>query len=255
MPDDYAQTYDQTSSHFKDYVQEARFLHDLIRRLRPRAQTLIDIACGTGTHLLELARRGFHCIGVDIDPGMLAVARDKARDQGLTVRLVAGDMRDFFLKAAADIAINMFYSFHNVLYTAAEQIRCLKAIRRVLNPRGLLLMELLPEENNLRLYPPGQVFEVSRTPREDGAVLRVYSESRILDREMKEVIFTYETLKGDLVIHRERHVSPFRRMYLEDLEPLLAQGGFRILERFGDCDLRAPFTGESRKLVLAAEKW
>jgi SAM-dependent methyltransferase len=253
LPDDYAQTYDQTFSPFKDYSREALFLRDVIQRCRPHARALLDLACGTATHLLELSRMGFDCIGVDIDPEILEVARRKARDLGLTVKLVIGDMRDFRLAVTVDAAVNMFYSFHNVLYSEAEQLRCLQAIHRALNPHGLLIMELLPEENNLRLYPPGQVFEVCQTPQEDGTVLRVTSENRILDREMKEVIFSYQTLKDDKVIDSERLISPFRRMYLGELEPLLARGGFRILERFGDCDFQVPFTAESRKLVLAAE--
>lgn len=253
MADDYARTYDQTFSLFKDYSREARFLRDVIRRWRPKARSLLDVACGTATHLLELARMGYECTGLDLDPAILEVARSKIEQQGLTVSLIKGDMRDFQLAGPVDVAINMFYSFHNVLYHENDQLNCLRSIHRALNPRGLLIMEVLPEENNLRLYPPGQVFEVSQRFQADGTVLRVLSENRILDREMKEVIFTFQTLKDGRVIKTKQMVSPFRRLYLKGLEQLLVQSGFRLLERFGDCDLKTPFTPESRKLVAVAE--
>jgi len=253
LSENYARTYDQTFALFKDYPREALFLRDVIRHWRPEARSILDVACGTATHLLELARMGFDCIGLDLDPEILKVAREKARRRGLTIRLVQGDMRDFRLQNPVDVAINMFYSFHKVLDHEAEQVGCLKSIHRALNPLGILIMEVLPEENNLRLYPPGQVFEVCQTSQADGTILRILSENRILNAEMKEVIFTFKTLKDGQVVKIKEMISPFRRLYWRDLEGLLARTGFRPLQRLGDCDLGSPFTEDSPKLVVVAE--
>jgi SAM-dependent methyltransferase len=40
--------------------------------------SVLDAGCGTGRVAIELARRGLDVVGVDLDPGMLAVARRKA---------------------------------------------------------------------------------------------------------------------------------------------------------------------------------
>ncbi|MGE3541597.1 MAG: class I SAM-dependent methyltransferase [Candidatus Tectimicrobiota bacterium] len=40
--------------------------------------SVLDAGCGTGRVAIELARRGFEVLGVDLDPEMLAVARHKA---------------------------------------------------------------------------------------------------------------------------------------------------------------------------------
>lgn len=253
LSDDRARTYDQTSSLFKDYSREARFLEEVVRRWRPGARSLLDVACGTGAHLLDLARLGFDCTGLDLNPAVLEVARAKFQQQGLPVRLVTGDMRDFRLERPVDVAVNMFYSFHNVLYQEEEQLSCLRCIHRALKPLGLLILEILPEDTNLRLYPPGRVFEISQIPQEDGSVLRVFSENRLVSPEMKEVIFTFQTLRDGQVVRTKQVVSPFRRLYSQDLERLLALTGFRILERFGDCDLEVPFTAVSKKLVVVTE--
>lgn len=47
-----------------------------VQALGPR--TVLDAGCGTGRVAVELARRGIDVVGVDIDPGMLDVARRKA---------------------------------------------------------------------------------------------------------------------------------------------------------------------------------
>ena len=39
---------------------------------------MLDAGCGTGRVAIELARRGHHVVGVDLDPAMLDLARNKA---------------------------------------------------------------------------------------------------------------------------------------------------------------------------------
>jgi len=54
---------------------------------------VLDAGCGTGRVAVELARRGFDVVGVDLDPAMLARARDKARDlTWVQADLVAADL-------------------------------------------------------------------------------------------------------------------------------------------------------------------
>jgi SAM-dependent methyltransferase len=64
----------------QDAHGEARFVEAAIQRLLPDAiaPRLLDGGCGTGRVGIELAARGFHVTGVDLDPGMLEVARQKA---------------------------------------------------------------------------------------------------------------------------------------------------------------------------------
>src|SRR5262245_55387063 len=65
---------------------------------RPGEQVL-DIAAGSGFVTLEAARRvgpGGHVVGVDISPGMLAVAREAAAAEGLmNAEFVLGDAEAF----------------------------------------------------------------------------------------------------------------------------------------------------------------
>src|SRR6266852_8311061 len=59
----------------KDYVREAQRVHALIQQhTRTPGKTLLDVACGTASHLAVL-REWYEVAGLDLDPRMLAIAR------------------------------------------------------------------------------------------------------------------------------------------------------------------------------------
>ncbi len=53
---------------------------DLVSSLVPTGSTVLDAGCGTGRVAIELGRRGYACVGVDVDDSMLAEARRAAPD-------------------------------------------------------------------------------------------------------------------------------------------------------------------------------
>src|SRR3954471_16523979 len=58
----------------KDLHGEARFCAALV----PAGSRVLDAGCGTGRVMIRLAELGYDCVGVDLDPSMLAVARKAA---------------------------------------------------------------------------------------------------------------------------------------------------------------------------------
>lgn len=52
----------------------------------------LDLGCGSGYWAVELARRGWDVVGVDIVPKALERARERAREAGVDVELIEGDL-------------------------------------------------------------------------------------------------------------------------------------------------------------------
>jgi SAM-dependent methyltransferase len=128
----------------KDYAAEA----DLIVSLAPTARTLLDVACGTGRHLQDLSTR-FECEGIDLDEGMLAIAKQRCP----AVPLHVGDMTEFDLGRTFDVVICLFSS---ISYTRTED-RLRAAVASMAShvaPGGSLVVEpwLTPE-----MITPGHV--------------------------------------------------------------------------------------------------
>ena len=120
---------------FKDYAAESAALVEHVRRHAPAARTLLDVACGTGKHLEHL-RAHFVCEGVDLDPGLLAVARTRVPD----VPLGVADMRTLDLGRTFDVVTCLFSAigFVGGPDALADTAR---AFARHLAPGGVALVE------------------------------------------------------------------------------------------------------------------
>lgn len=120
----------------KDYGAEAGKVADMVRRLRPAATTLLDVACGTGLHLEAFARLGFQVVGVDVSPVMLDAAG--RRLPGVTLH--EGDMTDFALEERFDVVTCLFSSI--AFMTDRRQLdRALRTMAAHLVPGGVLVLE------------------------------------------------------------------------------------------------------------------
>src|SRR5438094_28211 len=69
---DYQRRFDDLAESGADVHGEA----DFIMRYDPRS--VLDAGCGSGRVAVELARRGVDVVGADVNPSMLAVARERA---------------------------------------------------------------------------------------------------------------------------------------------------------------------------------
>ena len=74
--DDYDRKFVEAERAGVDVHGEASFVASLL----PPGAAVLDAGCGTGRVAVELARRGYQVVGVDLDERMLAGARAKAPD-------------------------------------------------------------------------------------------------------------------------------------------------------------------------------
>jgi SAM-dependent methyltransferase len=93
-----------------------------------------DVGCGPGQIARYLADRGLPVLGIDLSPGMVAVAR--ARSPDLTFR--QGDMLALGVEDGVWGGIAAFYA---IVHLADDEVgRAVREIHRVLRPGGLLLL-------------------------------------------------------------------------------------------------------------------
>jgi SAM-dependent methyltransferase len=179
-----AEFYDLIYSTFKDYAAEVEQITNLLRRLNPKCQTVLDVACGTGEHARLLGARGFVVDGLDLEPAFVRIAAQK-HPAG---QFFAADMSDFHLARQYDAVLCLFSSI-GYLKTLDRVGRALTCFREHLTPGGMIVVEpwfapgmLDPE----RVFQHGgeangvRVSRVSRTEIE-GRLSRLHFEYEITD--------------------------------------------------------------------------
>ena len=107
------------------------------------AGVVIDLGCGTGRHLLPLAKAGHIAIGVDFSHNMLRVMTGKARSAGLDVKAIECNLvqLDGIASAVADNAICMFSTL-GMIQGRKHRQACLRQVKRILKPGGRFLLHV-----------------------------------------------------------------------------------------------------------------
>jgi SAM-dependent methyltransferase len=204
----------------------------------PESGDLLDVPCGYGRHAVPLAQAGYRVVGVDRSPTLLAEARRRAGDERWP-ELVRADYRELpFDDERFDAAVNL-YSSLGYLGDEAD-VEVLGQIRRVLRPKGRLVVETMHRdlavrrfaESNWRLLGEG----------------RLLLEQRTLD-PAAGVVQTTQTLIDSTGERDARHFSV--RVYTAtELLAMLARAGFAEARCYGELD-GSPFAVDTRLVIVA----
>ena len=120
---------------------ECDFLETLLSEpLGRKAGAILDIGCGAGRHLLEMARRGYQATGFDLRPEMAAFVQEEAKTSGLEVNVSVGDLRRMALTGTYDLAVCLMDTFRFLL-TNDEILRHLRTVGEHLKAGGVYVTD------------------------------------------------------------------------------------------------------------------
>jgi len=208
---------------------------------------VLELGCGTGRVAIPTARSGIEVAGLDASAGMLGTLRRRLQAEPPDVRsrvsLHHGDMRRFDLGVVFRLVTIPFRPFQH-LVTLEDQLACLAAIRRHLEPDGHLVFDVFnPSIHNLAKTADGaETDEEPPFTLPDGRT--VVRRHRMLERDLIRQVNT-----GELVYYvkhpdgrEERLVHAFRMrcIFRFEAEHLLERAGFTVEHVYSDFD-RSPY--------------
>ncbi len=221
-------------------VADVDFIEARLALTRP--SRVLDVPCGSGRHVLELARRGHRVTGVDISEEALGHARRAAAGAGLDVELVLGEMRALPAGASFDAAVCMGNS---IGYLDDAGLRAFAAaLGAAVRPGGGLAIDYSAAAESVL---PG--LAASR-PRDMTAGDIHASGSNVYDVAGSRLVSHYVFTRGAERVEATalHHVHTVAR-----LRAVLADGGFGDVELHSDPD-GTPFRLGDGRLLLTARR-
>lgn len=218
----YAAAYDELYQD-KDYAAECDLIEDVFRSdaLTP-VRRVLDLGCGTGSHAVRLAERGYSVVGVDRSEDMLR----RARERDSSARFLASDITSIDLGETFDAALIMFavlgYLTDNTLVRAA-----LGAARRHVTTGGLLFADVWYGPAVLAQRPSERV-KVIATPG-GGQVIRAASTELDARRDLCTVHYQLWRLEDGKLTAQVREEHPMRYFFEPELQAFLTEAGFELV--------------------------
>ncbi len=239
---DFAAFYDALTGDV-DYAAWAEYLLALFNRHGGAHAELLDLACGSGSLSLELTARGVDVIGVDGSQEMLAIAREKAEEAGLSVMYLCQDMRELDLYGTVDGAVCMLDSLSHICKTD-ELAEILRRLGLFIAPDGLLIFDVnTPYKHREVLGDNAFVFE------EDEFMCVWRNRYHAARQEVSMQLDFF--LEEDGVYRRYTDAVRERAYALPTWKKLLTQAGFELLAVYGERSFESPAEDAERWVLVA----
>ncbi|TFG68525.1 MAG: class I SAM-dependent methyltransferase [Anaerolineales bacterium] len=231
--------------------QDCDVLEGIVKAANCVSPALLDIACGTGRHALEMSRRGYCVTGVDISEDMVNVARENAAVANLDGRFDVRDMRTLDFQARFDIAYILFNTM-GLLTSNEDVLAFLRSTYEALLPNGLFVFQV----GNLWSYIAEGNFSNSVYESEDE------NEGVKRHLRMQMVVGPYNNIyrmhydkrywRDGVELNSKSEDVDLRIFSLHELDLLLELSGFKCLRVFGDTTLNSVI--EDPNQICADEK-
>ena len=240
----FARVYDQLMDSV-DYLSWAQHYKALMDACAvPQGGRVIECACGTGNLTLPLKRLGYRITGTDLSEDMLAIAMEKARNQGLTIPFVKQDMASLLVPRRVDAVLSTCDGV-NYLADPNTARAFFSAACQCLRPGGALIFDLSTPDKlkntlgNQTLYSDDdQISYIWRNKWNEEASTVTLSLSLFVKRK-------------DGAYDRLEESQTQRAHERKEIKAWLQEAGFSDIHFFGRQRMTPPRAGDDRWHVCA----
>lgn len=137
----FANVYDKLTDNI-EYEKRADYISTLFERYGVKGkEPVLDLACGTGSLTIELAKRGYDMIGIDSAYAMLSQAQNKKYTENADVLFLCQDMTELDLYGTISGAVCMLDSL-NHLESADDVRRTIEKVGLFMEHDGIFIFDV-----------------------------------------------------------------------------------------------------------------
>lgn len=210
-------------------------------------ERILDMACGFGRHALELAKRGFRVVGVDITPDYIAFAKEQAQREKLSAEFFCMDIREISFSQEFDVVLSMADGAVGYLENEGENRRIFEAISRALKPGGKHFMDIM-NGSYADTHFPCRLWDAG----EKGLTLSRFE----WDPEIRILIYGQQDFSYGATLEKPifEEGNPIRLYTLPEIAEIYASVGMRVTECFGDFAGRPASSGCIQMLICGEKR-
>ncbi|MBO4912403.1 MAG: class I SAM-dependent methyltransferase [Butyrivibrio sp.] len=213
--------------------------------LEQERNLIAELGCGTGSFTLNMAKRGYDIIGIDMSPDMLDIARRKTEAEGFDIMYLEQDMRELDLYCTAGTILSVCDSV-NYLLEDEDVIETFKLVNNFLFPKGVFIFDF----NTLHKYRDVIGDVTIAENREDCSFIwdnYYHDEEHINEYDL--TIF-YRAGEGD-VFKRSVETHYQRGYTLDEMKAFVEKAGLKFIDCY-DADTHEAPTEESERIYIVA---
>lgn len=240
----FAKYYDELTQNV-EYSRRADYFSALLLSCGIEFGTVLDLACGTGSLTVELAKRGYDMIGVDASGDMLCRAQNKAFESGVSPMFLCQRMQELDLYGTVDAAVCSLDSINHL--TDEEDVRrTFERLRLFVAPGGVFIFDVNT------VYKHKNVLGDNAFVYEYPDVFCVWQNSFNGQDNTVDIELDFFEKSGETYKRRSENFSE-RAYEIDFLKSLLDKTGFDTEFVFDDMS-REPLKEDSQRAVIAARR-
>ncbi len=187
--------YDNLVGASRDFSKQIDWLDNLFRKYN--VKTIIDCGCGTGTHAVLLAKKGYNVTAFDYSKEMVNLAKKKAKENKVNIRFHVGDIKDFNF-GKFDAATSFFAPIMFGCKNQKELTQAVKSIKNSLNPGGIALIETM---NSMMMQSSG--LEINKHTEKDFKIARLSFYTFNKKSKSAKIKYVYVSQKNNKISYDE----------------------------------------------------
>ena len=220
------------------------FYEDKIKRY---GSPVLELASGSGAHLVPFAEKNIEAVGIDISTEMMKRAEEKALARNVSLTLKTGDIRDFDLDNKFPLILLLGNSLQHLL-TREDVEKCFAAVKKHLTPNGRFIVEVFNPSLKILTRPPDENVLDSEYETPEGKYVLTGNVNYEAATQINRIEWSCRNLLTD---KQKRFKFTMRQFFPQELDALFFYNGFHIEQKFGDRD-GSPFESDSpRQIVIA----
>ncbi|MCK5233188.1 MAG: class I SAM-dependent methyltransferase [Candidatus Aenigmarchaeota archaeon] len=224
------------------YKVYAPWLRKIISKEDVKNKKLLEVGCGMGADLLEFAKNGAICTGIDLTPNHVSLAKELFKTYGFSARITKCDAESL---SFADNSFDHVYS-HGVIHHTPNTEKALSEIHRVLKPGGKALI-MVYHKNSFAFYGKVVAYHgilkgkfagkctneilsevIEEKSKDTKPLVKVYSK-KVFQNMLKEIGFNISRIYTHHIMNEKRMTHIRRMLPAFTIKPLESRFGWYLI--------------------------